>query len=338
MEGGAIVNDQLGRKAMAAKPRDATAPMTFGESYLAVPDLFPARQSGEPWGPERIVLHFAGNAYVCEGLSPNQASGLRAKFGSLARDTLDGPRPAVVVRIFRVASSDFVVDEREWEFEFDLDYARDALGVAGFHMMARLDFVPRLSAALWTSEDDLLVERSIFENLLRIVVAYHMLEQGGVLLHSAAVADERGARVFFGPSGAGKSTIARLGIASRRSVLSDDMNALRLERGALVVEKLPFSGDFGGSADAVQGFFPVRGLYRLEKGAAYATRTLRPASAIAALLECAPFVNRNPFRYEELMRNLEDLHERAPVQVLTFAPNESAWEGLEARHVPSQVA
>ena len=307
--------------------------MTFGESYLVEPDLFPARQSGEPWGPERVVIHFAGNAYVCDGLSSTQASGLRAKFGPLASDTADEARPAVTIRVFRVAPADFVVDEREWDFEFDLDYGPDALGVAGFHMMARLDFNPRLAAALWTSEDELLLERSIFENLLRIVVAYHMLEQGGVLLHSAAVADDLGAHVFFGPSGAGKSTISRLGIASRRSVLSDDMNALRLERGALVVEKLPFAGDFGGSADAAEGFFPVRSLYRLEKGPAYATRTLRPASAIAALLECAPFVNRNPFRYDQLMRTLENLHARAPVQVLTFAPDESAWEGLEAAHL-----
>src|SRR6185369_17923284 len=106
------------------------------------------------------------------------------------------------------------------------------------------DWRPQLSAALWTSEDGLLVERGIFENLLRIVVAYHMLELGVVLLHSAALADERGAHVFFGPSGAGKSTISRLGSAAGRSVLSDDMNALRIADDAVVVEKLPFAGDF----------------------------------------------------------------------------------------------
>jgi hypothetical protein len=306
--------------------------MIFGESFLAEPDLFPARQSGEPWGPERVVIHFAGNAYVCDGLSAAQAGGLRAKFGPLARDEADEARPTVYLRVFRVAPEDFVVDEREWEFEFDLDYGSDAIGVAGFHMMGRLDFSPRLSAALWTSEDGLFVERSIFENMLRIVVAYHMLQQGGVLLHSAAVGDDRGAHVFFGPSGAGKSTICRLGVAARRSVLSDDMNALRIDRDSVVVEKLPFAGDFGGSADTAEGFFPVRGLYRLEKGQTYATRTLKPASAVAALLECAPFVNRNPFRYEALVRTLEDLHARLPVQVLTFAPDASAWEGLDAAH------
>jgi hypothetical protein len=304
--------------------------MTFGESYLAEPDLFPARQSGEPWGAERIVIHFAGNAYVCDGLSPTQAQGLRAKFGRLADVAADATRPVVEIRIFRVAPEDFVVDEREWEFDFDLDYAPAALGVAGFHMMARLDWLPQLSAALWTSEDGVLVERGIFENLLRIVVAYHMLEQRGVLLHSAAVADDRGAHVFFGPSGAGKSTISRLGVDSRRTVLSDDMNALRIDGDRVVVEKLPFAGDFGPSPDTAEGFVPVLDLYRLEKGPAPAMRPLRPASAIAALIECSPFVNRNPFRCEELIQNLERLHARLPVRVLTFAPDESAWECVDA--------
>jgi len=308
--------------------------MTFGESFIDEPDLFPARQSGEPWGAERVVIHFAGNDYVCDGLSAIQAAGLRAKFGSRCSTVTDGSRPTVEIRIFRVAPGDFVVDEREWDIDFDLDYAPTAVSVAGFHVMARLDWAPRLQAALWTSEDSQFVERAIFENLLRIVVAYHMLEQGGVLLHSAALVGDRGAHVFFGPSGAGKSTISRLGSAEGHSVLSDDMNALRVKDDAVIVEKIPFAGDFGPSADTAEGFFPVCGLHRLEQGSAHATRTLRPAAAVAALLECAPFVNRNPFRYEQLVDVLEDLHVRLPVRALTFAPDGRYWEILESSSIP----
>ena len=308
-------------------------PMSFGDNFLEEPDLFPARQSGEPWGAERVIIRFAGNDYVCDGLSETQVEGLCAKFGNLRFAAAEGSRPSVNIRIFRVAPEDFLVDEREWDFDFDLDYAPTAVSVAGFHVMARLDWQPRLSAALWTSEDDQLVERAIFENLLRIVAAYHMLEQGGVLLHSAAVVDERGAHVFFGPSGAGKSTISRLGFEVRRSVLSDDMNALRTEANAVVVEKLPFAGDFGSTLNSAERFFPVCDLYRLEKGTVPAIRTLRPASAIAALLECAPFVNRNPFRHEALIDNLENLHARLPVRVLTFAPDEHTWEYLGSSQV-----
>jgi hypothetical protein len=199
--------------------------------------------------------------------------------------------------------------------------------------MARLDWQPRLSAALWTSEDDQLVERAIFENLLRIVTAYHMLEQGGVLLHSAAVVDDAARTVFASPSGAEQIDDFPSWLRGRRSVLSDDMNALRTEANAVVVEKLPFAGDFGSTLNPAERFFPVCDLYRLEKGPVPAIRTLPPASAIAALLECAPFVNRNPFRYEALIDNLENLHARLPVRVLTFPRDERTWEYLGSSHV-----
>ena len=302
--------------------------MTFGEDFIDAPDLFPARQSGEPWGAERVVIHFAGNDYICDGLSATQAVGLRAKFGPLCSASADGSRPNVVIRIFRAAPTDFIVDEREWDFEFDLDYFPAAISVAGFHVMGRLDWTPRLQAALWTSEDGLLVERAIFENLLRIVVAYHMLEQGGVLLHSAALADDRGANVFFGPSGAGKSTISRLGLATGRAVLSDDMNALRVTAQGVVVEKLPFAGDIGQTQVTMEGSYRVRDLCRLEKGEIPELRAMREAPAVAALLECAPFVNRNPYRYDELVARLEVLNGWLPVRVLTFTLDNRFWDLL----------
>jgi len=302
--------------------------MTFGEPFLAVPDLFPARQSGEPWGKERVVIRFAGNAYVADGLSTTQAAAIRTRFGKLCASSAIPQQPAIEIRIFRAAAEDFVDDGRGWEFDFDLDYAPAAVSFAGFHFMGRLDWTPRLQAALWTSEDSRLASYSIFENVLRVVVAYHLLEQGGLLLHSAAVADEAGAHVFFGPSGAGKSTIARLGAGTGRAVLSDDMNALRVTTEGVVVEKLPFAGDFGQSPETIEGSLPVRSLCRLEKGDTPAIRVLEPAAAVAALLECAPFVNRNPYRCDDLVCKLEALHARLPVRVLTYAPDNRFWDLL----------
>lgn len=305
--------------------------MTFGETFLEEPDLFPARQSGEPWGPERVVVHFAGNAYVCDGLSAIQAEGLRAKFGALAKAATDESRPAVVIRIFRVAHENFVVDDREWEFDFDLEYTAAAVTFAGFHFMGRLDLGPPLCAALWTPEDERLVSHAIFENVLRVVAAYHLLEQGGVLLHSAAVLGNAGAHVFLGPSGAGKSTISRLSLTAGCAVLSDDMNALRVTAGAVVVEKLPFAGDLGQTMETADGSYPVRSLCRLEQGSGPALRDVRAAPAIALLLECAPFVNRNPYKHDELIEKLETLNSRMPVRVLTFALDDRFLRLLEAQ-------
>lgn len=302
--------------------------MAFGESFLQHPDLFPGRQSGDPWGDERVVIHFAGNEYVCDGLSVVQANAIRDRFGPLCPPTAPASRPAVTLRVFRAAAEDFADHGRAWEFEFDLDYGPASVRFAGFHFMGRLDWGPRLRAAIWTPEDERFVSHSIFENVLRVVVAYHLLEEGGVLLHSAAVADDEGADVFFGPSGAGKSTVSRLGFAAGRAVLSDDMNALKITAEGVVVEKLPFAGDFGQSGATADGSYPVLSLCRLEKGQTTALRRMAPAAGVAALLECAPFVNRNPHRYEELVAALERLNTQLPVRVLTFALDSRIWETL----------
>ncbi len=302
--------------------------MSFGEAFLNSPDLFPARQTGETWGDERVVICFAGNDYICCGLSATQAAAVRERFAELCVPSPGERRPAVEIRIFRAADEDFIEDERVWEFDFDLDYAPEAVSFAGFRFMGRLDWAPRLQAALWSSEDGRLVSHAIFENVLRVVVAYHLLEQGGVLLHSAALGDEGGAHVFFGPSGAGKSTISRLGFETGRAVLSDDMNALRPMADGVVVEKLPFAGDFGHTIKSAGVQFLVRDLYLLEKGSVPAVRSLRPAQAVAALLGCAPFVNRNPYRFDELVQKLQELNAQLPVRVLTFAPDTCPWDLL----------
>jgi hypothetical protein len=142
------------------------------------------------------------------------------------------------------------------------------------------------------------------------------------------VADDDGADVFFGASGAGKSTISRLGHAIGRAVLSDDMNALRVTPDGVMVEHLPFAGDFGHGRTATAGSYPVRSLCSLEKGPAPELKPMAFAPAIAALLGCASFVNRNPYRFDELVAKLEALNTRLPVQVLTFAPDNRCWELL----------
>jgi hypothetical protein len=302
--------------------------MEFGDNFLANADLFPARQTGEPWGSGCVAIRFAGSRYVWSGLSAAQAQSIRDRFAPLCTDDPGGGEPTVNIRVFRAAGDDFADGTRVWEFDFDLDYAEDAVRFAGFHFMGRLDWKPQLQAAVWTSEDARFVSHAIFENTLRLVAAYHLLAQGGVLLHSAAVGSASGAHVFFGPSGAGKSTISRLGLDVGRVVLSDDMNALRVDDDGVVVEKVPFAGDLGQSIETAEGSYRVLSICRLDKGATVALHPLRPALAIAALIGCAPFVNRDPYRAEKLFDNLQRMNGRLPVQVLTSNAEKTVWDLL----------
>ena len=307
--------------------------MSFGERFLHYPDLFPARPSGEPWGEEQIVIQFAGHVYRVMGLSEVQAQGLRRRFGELclsSDETL--PSTAVKIQVFRAVFEDFDDQGLVWLFDFELDYAQDALRVAGFHMMGRLDWMPELQGTLWTPEEERLVSHAIFENFFRMVVAYHLFDQDGILLHSAAVVNQGRAYMFFGPSGAGKSTISRLSAAQGYAVLSDDMNALRTTHEGVMVEKLPFAGDFGHSGDGAEGAYPLKTLCRLQKGLDPILEPLRPAAAVADLMGCAPFINRNPYYRERLLDSLQALQSCLSVSKLTFALDHRFWALLESEN------
>jgi hypothetical protein len=303
--------------------------MSFGDRFLENPALFPARHSGEPWGDHTVVINFAGGPYAFTQLSAVQAATARDRFGDLCRWPVE--QPAVTARVFRAPAEDFrAITEIPWEYTFDMDYAPAWVRLAGLKFMARLDWAPELRVALWTPEDATLVSHGAFENLFRVVVAYRLLEQGGVLLHSAGVARAGEAYLFCGRSGAGKSTLSRLSLAAGHTVLSDDINALCPTDVGVMVEKLPFAGDLGQTA-APNGSYPVRAICRLEKGSEHVLQRLSPAQAVAALLACSPFVNQNPYRRDALLRALTTLLGTIPAYTLKFALNAQFWDVLNNR-------
>ena len=87
--------------------------MAFGESFLRIPDLFPARQSGESWGSNQVVIRFAGSDYICDGLSATQAAAVVERFGELCSASVATARDAVEISVFRAAEGDFFDNGRE---------------------------------------------------------------------------------------------------------------------------------------------------------------------------------------------------------------------------------
>ena len=292
--------------------------MRFGERFLAYPDLFPARRGGEPWGDRRLRLDLPGGPYRVAGLSARQAEAAGERFGEICREEAGGESGAAVeARLFAVAAGEFVpVDTRGWEYALDFDHRPSAVCLAGIRLMVRLDWAEGtgLASGLWTSEDggaegDLFP--GIFENFLRVLVAYRLLELGGLVVHSAGVVDRGEAYLFLGRSGAGKTTLSRLSEAAGRSVLSDDLNALLPGPGGARVEKLPFTGDVGDRRRGAPAH-PLARLLRLEKAAEDSLRPLSRAGAAAQLLACAPFVNVDPHRRERAAANAAELRPDGP--------------------------
>ena len=304
--------------------------MTFGERFLTYPDLFPARAGGEACGDRSLTVDFVGGPYRFTGLDEEQEQLIREHFDDLcvplARSTGE---MGVETRVFRAAESDFrEVDLAGWEYTFDLDFQREAVRIAGLDFMARLEWRPRLQAALWISEASATrFPQLVFTNLIRVLTAYRLLERGGVLLHSAGVVDQDRADLFLGRSGAGKTTLSRLGLASGRIVLSDDVNAVAWAEGRPVVHKVPFSGELG-RTDTCRESYPARCLCALIKDQQTMLSRLRPAESLALLIVCSPIVNSDPHRFEQLIQNLEDIAQHLPGYRLHLALGIDPWPAL----------
>lgn len=311
--------------------------MTFGAGFLARPDLFPARRSGEAWGEWALTVALPGGPYRFSGLNAAQAEAVRARFGAhLTRET----GAAVESLLFRLAEEECrEIDTRGWEYGLDLDPAPAAVRMAGLRLAGRLDWRPGLCGALWTPDAGSAAFAGIFENFFRVLTAYRLLEQGGVLVHGAAVVSGGRSLLALGRSGAGKTTFSRLALERGAEVLSDDLNALRRAAAGTVVEKLPFTGDLGDSASPA-GPVPLAALLRLEKSPEDGLVPLGRAEAIGLLLACSPFVNADPHRREALLANLAALLPRAgdpPAWALRFTLSGGCWPILERQCLRSTL-
>jgi hypothetical protein len=305
--------------------------MTFGGGFLRVPDLFPGRRSGEPWGDRAVALDVAGGPYLLSGLSPAQEEALRQRFGGLCRSGGEGA--AVASRVFRAPAADFLDrDVRGWEYALDMEPSPAGVRLAGLRLMARLDGWPDLAGALWTCESaGEEWAAAVCENFLRVLVAYRLLAQGAALIHSAGVTDGESGFLLLGRSGAGKTTASRLCLAQGGIVLSDDLNAVTLDPTGARLRKLPFTGDLGERRGPAASLgVPLRALVRLAQGAGEGLRPLSPAAALAGLAAAAPYVNRDPWRQGALLDLLERLARRVPAYELTFSLAGDPWAILRS--------
>lgn len=309
--------------------------MPFGDAFLTRPDLFPARRAGEAWGDREVTIDLPGGPYRFTGLNGVQVDAVRERFGAYCLETAAG---TLETRIFRMAEDEYrEIDTRGWEYGLDLDAGPASVRLAGLRLSGRLDWRPDLTGALWTPDEGSASFAGIFENFFRVLTAYRLLEEGGLLVHGAAVAARGKAVLALGRSGAGKTTFSRLALAQGAEVLSDDLNALRRTAAGTVVEKLPFTGDLGsdpGEGGAPAGPFPLAALLRLEKSPDDEVVPLGRAQSIGQLLACSPFVNVDPHRREALMANLTALLPAAgdpPTWTLRFALGGGCWPILEEK-------
>ncbi len=218
-----------------------------------------------------------------------------------------------------------------------MEYSPVAVLLAGLRLMARIDWTPIPAGGLWTCHGGGEEWAAVFENYLRVLTAYRLLEQGGAMLHSAGVTDGAAAWLLLGRSGAGKTTSSQLCLERGATVLSDDLNAVCFEgEGRPRLARLPFTGDLGERSGG-QASHPLAAVLRLVKGTQEQLRAISPAAALAGLVAAAPFVNRDPWRREALLEVLERLARSVPAYELTFSLGSGVWDILQTiPSIPSQ--
>jgi hypothetical protein len=306
--------------------------VAFGARFLVDPVGFAMADADGAADDASLTLRFAGGRYCIDGLSRAQAQSVRERFGALAAGPpRENELPLHELRVRAADARCFLPAPatKPWEYTFDQDATVEGVRLAGVGFAARLDLAGAARMTLWTAAP-LAELPGLVENALRVLAAYVLASQGGLLLHSAGVGARHGALVFFGPSGAGKTTVARHALAAGRRVLSDDLNAIVVGAAGSSVEQVPFAGDLGGghAATLSPASLPLRALCRLRQGSGVAATRITPAHALAGLLAASPFLNADRFRAAQLERHLLALAKRVPVLELTFA-RDSPFTGIE---------
>jgi hypothetical protein len=144
-----------------------------------------------------------------------------------------------------------------------------------------------------------------FDSFLRTFYSRLLLNEGGMMLHSAGLVKNDKAYLFLGKSGAGKSTLSKLA-SSRAStpprfyastpphiqIISDELNLLRYEKGKFVVYGSPFWGEMRN--EGRQGRWPLGGIYILKKAKLNRVSEAAPGDALAVLLRCLMNFSKAP--------------------------------------------
>lgn len=279
-------------------------------------------------GGEHLVLAYAGTVYRFEGLSASQREAAAGRFSAL--QTEDSTGADIVTRVFRAERSSFQPRPTQaWEYELAISYAPEAIRLSGNEFTATIDR-DTLHAELVTSNEGQNFLDPL-ENLFRVLVVYRLLEAGALVMHSAALTNERQGFLLFGRSGAGKTTCCQLAEPLGLRVLSDELNAIFVTASGAELRPMPFAGDFGEAAITTASS-PLTGIYALEQAQVTETRSCSRAEATARMVAACPYANADPYIGDTLVDRIASLQQRHPLRLLRFQKSPNFWGCLQDDH------
>lgn len=198
------------------------------------------------------------------------------------------------------------------------------------HYVFRWDFVARLRPKARRASILMAPAGSAtcVDTILRMTASFAALFNGGVLLHSAAVATPRGAFVFCGVSRSGKSTVAKISREiGGRTVLTDEMSLV--ERDGEMGYRLggtPFWGELGLSVNQQH---PLKGILLLAKAPANSIERVPAGEAASELMKTVLCFAQETEICSRLLDTVLAVLSAVPVRRLKFLPDASFWDAVE---------
>jgi hypothetical protein len=169
-------------------------------------------------------------------------------------------------------------DEREYVYLCPIP-GREALAfINNDFSRARAYVLPFKGKFAWDAKE------IIYDLMQVMLINYFAHRREGLILHAAAIKENRRALIFAGRSGRGKSTTARLWHRhSQAVVLNDDRVIVRKTRKGFYAYSGPWHGEFGHTVTAVSDQAPLQSLFIIEHAKNNICRQLAPAEAFRAL-------------------------------------------------------
>lgn len=169
------------------------------------------------------------------------------------------------------------------------------------------------------------LERTLTYILMQALPRQH----DGLLIHGAGVVLNGRGYLFAGPSGAGKTTIADLA-RDEGEVLSDENVAVRLTPDGAILFSTPFWGHSTPpeQVQRINRFVPLAGIYLLSHAPAFSLTPLRPAEAVAALLQTEKVATERVESAAAWLAMADRLAATVPIYRLGFRPTREVWQFL----------
>jgi hypothetical protein len=168
----------------------------------------------------------------------------------------------------------------------------------------------------------------MFDIGLRTLWSWLLPFHGGMLIHAAAVQNKGGGYVFFGPSHAGKSTIAASSLAEGKSVITDELAAIRKIEGTYRLFSTPFHGEFSGAVTGSD--CPLRMLIQPVKSAVLSIQRMHADDAIVPLLQTMMNFDCDTARNKLALEIVTDMVETVRLTRMEFRKDDMLWEAIIA--------